>query len=138
MRIRAARPSDIPEMRRVMRSAGMLGYPRSYDSPQRIRAVVKRNRQYCLVAEDRGRIVGCVLGTTDGGRLGYMWRLSVDPGCRRRGIATALVRECQKRLFRNVLSVCANIWQGNKPSEKLFKKLGYKRLGLQVYEKWLR
>ena len=49
-----------------------------------------------LVATEDGRIVGSLLGTFDGWR-GNLYRLVVKPSMRRRGIATALVRQMEEQ-----------------------------------------
>jgi ribosomal protein S18 acetylase RimI-like enzyme len=50
-----------------------------------------------LVVEAEGRIVGVVIAAWNGWR-GSLYRLAVDPPYRRRGLATRLVREGEKRL----------------------------------------
>jgi ribosomal protein S18 acetylase RimI-like enzyme len=50
-----------------------------------------------LVAEDKDRVVGSIIGTFDGWR-GNIYRLAVHPSYRRRGFARALLAEVEKRL----------------------------------------
>jgi len=50
-----------------------------------------------LVAEADGKVAGSIFGVFDGWRAN-IYRLAVDPGYRRRGIARALVAEVEKRL----------------------------------------
>ena len=65
------------------------------DNADCVRAAIDSSRAVMLLAMDEGRIVGTLLGTFDGWR-GHMYRLVVDPGRRRRGIATSLVREMEQ------------------------------------------
>jgi ribosomal protein S18 acetylase RimI-like enzyme len=51
-----------------------------------------------LVAEADGKVAGSIFGVFDGWRAN-IYRLAVDPGYRRRGIARALVAEVEKRLI---------------------------------------
>ena len=48
------------------------------------------------MAEAGGDVAGVVLGTFDG-RRGWILRLAVHPGHRRKGIATRLVQELERR-----------------------------------------
>jgi len=48
-----------------------------------------------IVAETRGRLVGCVLATRRGENL-YIGRLAVHPAFRRHGIAGRLVAEAER------------------------------------------
>jgi ribosomal protein S18 acetylase RimI-like enzyme len=52
---------------------------------------------HVLVAEADGKIVGSVMGAFDGWR-GNIYRLAVDPSCRRKGVARDLVAQIEKRL----------------------------------------
>ncbi|MDG4810515.1 GNAT family N-acetyltransferase [Micromonospora sp. WMMD1120] len=59
-------------------------------------AKLTRDPQLFLVAEVDQVLAGVVLGTYDG-RRGMILRLAVDPTYRRRGLATLLVTELEKR-----------------------------------------
>lgn len=59
-------------------------------------AKLTRDPQLFLVAEVDQEIAGVLLGTYDG-RRGMILRLAVDPAHRRRGLATMLVAEIEKR-----------------------------------------
>ncbi|WP_051724147.1 GNAT family N-acetyltransferase [Micromonospora chokoriensis] len=59
-------------------------------------AKLTRDPQLFLVAEVDQALAGVVLGTYDG-RRGMILRLAVDPAHRRRGLATLLVAELEKR-----------------------------------------
>ncbi|HTJ38872.1 MAG TPA: GNAT family N-acetyltransferase [Dactylosporangium sp.] len=56
-----------------------------------------RDPELFLVAESSAGLAGVVLGTYDG-RRGWILRLAVDPQQRRRGIASGLVGELERRL----------------------------------------
>ena len=79
-----------------------------------------------LVATVGERIVGVVLGTHDG-RKGWINRLAVHPGDRRRGIAAALVIACDTAIrARGIGIVAALVESDNAASAALFETLGYR------------
>ena len=67
------------------------------DTVEDIQRVISHSAAIVLVAEQNGCIVGSVIGTFDGWR-GNIYRLAVDPDCRRQGLASKLVREVDNRL----------------------------------------
>ncbi len=54
-------------------------------------------RELFLVAEVEGRVVGTAMGGYDGHR-GWVYYVAVEPGMRRRGTGTALMRALEERL----------------------------------------
>ncbi len=67
------------------------------DTVEDIQGVLSHSASIVLVAEQDGHIVGSVIGTFDGWR-GNIYRLAVDPDCRRQGLAHKLVDEVDNRL----------------------------------------
>ncbi|MFF5054699.1 GNAT family N-acetyltransferase [Micromonospora sp. NPDC000663] len=72
------------------------GSGRDVLSRAELTAKLVRDPQLFLVAEVADAVVGVVLGTYDG-RRGMILRLAVAPAYRRRGVATALVAEVERR-----------------------------------------
>jgi ribosomal protein S18 acetylase RimI-like enzyme len=93
--IRPARPDEAEALLELWRAAGSS--PSVTDDPASVRGAIGRAGSAVLVAEDGGRLVGSLIAGWDGWR-GNMYRLAVLPGRRREGIATALVREGERRL----------------------------------------
>lgn len=67
------------------------------DTVEDIQVVINHSAAIVLVAEQDGHIVGSVIGAFDGWR-GNIYRLAVDPDCRRHGLAHKLVDEVDNRL----------------------------------------
>ncbi len=69
--------------------------------------------------------MGCVFGTHDT-RKGWINRLAVDPDYRRRGIATRLVLDCERRLHRQGMEIYAALVESdNRASRAVFRSLDY-------------
>ncbi len=95
------------------------------DSREDVLFKLRRDADLFLVAEDRGRIVGAVLGAFDG-RMGSINRLAVADSWRRSGLASRLIREVEDRLrARGARRVWAWIHDHNHASRTLFARRGY-------------
>ena len=71
------------------------------------------------------RLIGCVFGTHDS-RKAWINRLAVHPEFRRQGIASRLVRECERRLRRQGMDMFAALIDAdNRASASLFRSMGY-------------
>jgi predicted N-acetyltransferase YhbS len=93
--LRECRPEDIEAVLQLWRQADAT--PSVTDSADDLRQALVAIAAHVLVAEDRGQIVGSVIGTFDGWR-GNIYRLAVRPDHRRQGVARALVAEVENRL----------------------------------------
>jgi ribosomal protein S18 acetylase RimI-like enzyme len=69
----------------------------STEAGEDVLGLLGRDPEALLIAEEGGEIVGTVIAGWDGWR-GTFYRLAVDPGHRRGGLATALVRAGEERL----------------------------------------
>jgi ribosomal protein S18 acetylase RimI-like enzyme len=93
--IRLAEPHQAPALLDLWQAAGSS--PSNTDNVGYVAAAIEWSGSSVLVAEAGGRIVGSLIAAWDGWR-GNMYRLAVLPEQRRSGIATALVREGERRL----------------------------------------
>lgn len=91
--IRAATPADAETVLALWRDADAV--PSATDDPESVRRAAELG--ILLVAVQDDRIVGSLIAAFDGWR-GNMYRLAVDRGARRQGIAAALVAEGERRL----------------------------------------
>ena len=100
--------------------------PLGRDRKERIKKEIEKDINLFLVAEIEGKIVGTVLATHDG-RKGWINRLAVHPDYRKKGLATKLVKYAEDWLSSQGIEIIAClIEEGNEPSMRLFKKLGYR------------
>jgi ribosomal protein S18 acetylase RimI-like enzyme len=96
LRIRTAGADDVPAVLALWARARSANAS-TPDTPHGLTQLLERSPGALLVADADGEVVGVVIAAWDGWR-GNMYRLAVDPGHRRRGIALALVRAGETRL----------------------------------------
>jgi len=78
-----------------------------------------------LVAEAEGRIIGTVIGGWDGWRA-QIARLATDRSWRRKGVARALVKEIEQRLYaRGARRVYALVDKRSPPAAPFWESYGY-------------
>jgi len=130
--IRAADAGDYDDLMAVWIASGSEISPRGRDSRDAFVAHVEQFPGLSFVALSANWIVGVVLGSHDG-RKGWINRLAVLPGHRRRGIAEQLVTACDAALRAAGIEVVAALVEADNPaSAGLFRKLGYSD-EIQVY-----
>ena len=93
--IRRGRPEDIGQVLELWARAGAS--PTVTDTPEVLAQLLRSSQSILLLADVDGRLAGTVIGGWDGWR-GNIYRLAVVPEYRRRGIASALVREVDAAL----------------------------------------
>ncbi len=94
--IRPGRAGDVLGVLELWDRAG--GARSSTESADDVGGLLLRDPEALLLAEtNEGEIVGSLIAGWNGWR-GSFYRLAVDPGHRRRGLATALVRAGEERL----------------------------------------
>lgn len=96
MEIRNAGKEDFDEIYALWKKAGLTISDAKrehveYDS------ILSQNPQYCLVAEDNGRILGSILGSFNG-RTAWIYHLAVDPTERHKGVGSQLMKESERRM----------------------------------------
>lgn len=124
-RIRPARDDDYEAILAVWAAAGLQVRGEGRDARAPFLEQLERFADLYLVAEHEGSLVGVVLGTHDG-RKGWINRLAVIPEFRRRGVAAALVRDCEKAIRGHGIEiVTALVEPASEASAALFARLGY-------------
>jgi ribosomal protein S18 acetylase RimI-like enzyme len=122
--VRQFRMNDYPDVASLWHDAGLEFRPG--DEPRGIRVKSKRDPEFFLVAEnEKGTIVGTVIGGWDG-RRGWIYHLGVSPSHQRRGVATMMLAELERRMKRKgVVKVNGIVFPWNQPSLRCFQKNGY-------------
>ncbi len=125
IRIRPLGLSDYDAVIQLLAVSRMNPHTRGRDSPAAFRRQLAAHPTTYLGAFDGDRLVGCVCGTHDA-RKAWINRLAVDPGYRRQGIASRLVREAERRLRHQGMDMfSAVIDADNRASAALFRSVGY-------------
>ena len=93
--IRCAIDDDIPSVLDLWVVAGSV--PSVSDTPDGLSRLLAADPQALLVAELDGVLAGSLIAAWDGWR-GSFYRLAVSPEHRRKGLATMLLREGERRL----------------------------------------
>jgi len=131
--VRPMRPEDYPALVRLWKDAGLTYHPKGRDSKARVIKELGTPMALFLVAESEGRLIGSLLGTTDG-RKGWINRLAVHPEHQRKGVAMALLKEMERRFDeRGILVLCALIQGDNASSQTFFARAGYAEDPTVVY-----
>jgi ribosomal protein S18 acetylase RimI-like enzyme len=121
--IREARRDDCPAVLDLWREAEAI--PSATDSLPELQRLVDENTGLFLVAEEKGRLVGTLIGGWDGWR-GNMSRLAVPPDHRRRGIARSLVEEVERRLrAKGARRITALVAKSEEHAAAFWEAVGY-------------
>lgn len=127
LRIRTFRAGDYDRVMELWTAGGLPLKPRGRDSRENIDRQTRLPNVRFLVAEDKGRVIGTILATHDG-RKGWINRLAVDAGLRKKGIGARLVREAEAWLESQGMDILACLIEDdNAVSMAVFEKLGYKK-----------
>lgn len=128
LRIRRLRPSEYAAYVALLEASGLPARAKGRDARSAFVRQLRSSRTTYLGAFERDRLVGVVLGTHDT-RKAWINRLAVHPDYRRRGIATRLVRACERALRALGLEMFAALVEtDNDASERLFRSLGYETM----------
>ena len=124
--MRDFRLADYDQVISLWSRCGLPFRPNGRDSRERIAAEIEGPSAIFLVAEERGKIVGTVLGTIDG-RKGWINRLAIEPDHQRVGLGSRMVQEIEARFRRKGLEVFACLIEDHNPgSMRFFEGIGYK------------
>jgi len=126
MKIRSFTLDDYEQIIPLWKICKLPYKPKGRDSKERIEKELAKGIARFLIAEKEGRILGSVLATHDG-RKGWINRLAVLPEHRKQGIAEALVKEAENRLYAEGIEIIACLIEDDNPSSlEVFKHFGYR------------
>ncbi len=125
LKIREYRKGDYDLIIKLWESAGLPYKPKGRDSRRSIEKEMERGCGTFIFASVDGKEVGVVLVTNDG-RKGWINRVAVLPGYRKKGIARRLVNEAERWLESKGIYIFACQIEGyNDASFAAFQKMGY-------------
>jgi ribosomal protein S18 acetylase RimI-like enzyme len=124
-RLRSAGAQDIGSVLSLWKVAG--GPSSVSDTPEALAHLLTRDAGALVVAESDGVVVGSLIATWDGWR-GSFYKLVVHPEHRRRGVATELLSEGQRRLrARGALRLTAIVVEDDLAATAFWEAAGYLR-----------
>ncbi len=125
LRIRNATEKDIAAVLDLWVVAGSV--PTVSDSPEGLARLLATDPQALMVAELSGVLVGSLIAAWDGWR-GSFYRLAVSPEHRRKGLATMLLREGERRLReRGAVRLTAIVADDEEGAMAFWRATGYER-----------
>ncbi len=122
------RPAVEDDIASVLGLWAVAGSPPSVsDSPDGLAGLLSADPQALLVAELEGVLVGSLIAAWDGWR-GSFYRLAVSPEHRRKGLATMLLREGERRLReRGAVRLTAIVADDEAGAMGFWRAAGYER-----------
>lgn len=131
MNIRKAVQEDFLKVHRFT-----AGCPPLENYPEHVYKIILRYfGNYCLIAEENGKIIGFVMGIVPQSFPGtfFLWDIGVAPSHQGKGIGGKLVRKIENELKEvGFIRIEVTIDALNIPSYKLFEKMGYQNISERV------
>jgi [ribosomal protein S18]-alanine N-acetyltransferase len=90
---------------------------------------VKGDHKEVYILTDQGTLIGFAVLQMTGTFKGYIQSICIRPESRNKGIGSALLQFCEKRIFKDSPNVFICVSSFNHAAEKLYYKLGYSRVG---------
>lgn len=124
--LRAATLDDVDGVLELWRETAE-NTDRPVDTRQAVTALLGRDPDALILAEQDGELIGSIIAGWDGWRC-HLYRLALRPSWRRQGVASALLREAENR-FRCVQGSRADamVLGGNELGQNLWRASGYRR-----------
>jgi ribosomal protein S18 acetylase RimI-like enzyme len=116
---------DYEPVRQLLVDGGLYYEP--FDSRERLSEKISRDSKSIIVATEADRVVGTVSLMEDG-RMAFIFRLTVNPENRNRGIGKALMLAAEKELFgRGHTEVNILVEEGNPELQKYYEHQDYEK-----------
>jgi ribosomal protein S18 acetylase RimI-like enzyme len=125
--IRSATERDVDAVLELWRAVG--GTPTVTDTPAGLRRLLATDPDALIVVDADGTIVGSLIVAWDGWR-GSFYRLAISAERRRLGLASALLREGERRLrARGAVGLTAVVDDSDSVAMAFWRAAGYERQG---------
>lgn len=135
MKIRTMTEEDYEQVHTLWLSISGFGIRSIDDSEEGVKRFLKRNPATSVVAEENGKVVGCILCGHDG-RRGCLYHVCVDQAYREHGIGKSMVNFCIEALkAEGINKVSLIAFTRNEIGNKFWKKMGWEfREDLNYYD----
>lgn len=131
--VRPLRQNELDTMTKVWMEAGLPYRPTGRDSLDNLKKQRSAFPDLFIGAFDGDRLIGVAIASDDG-RKGWINRLAVVPDAQKKGVARAIVEECERALRKRGRGVFSILIEGDNPtSEGLFLSMGYVRENDIIY-----
>lgn len=122
--LRSAHLADVPALLSLWEDAAENDSG-PIDTAEKLEAVLRRDQNSCILAEQDSRIVGSIIAGWDGWRA-HLYRLAVHPDVRRQGIGALLLTEAETRLRAlGAARIGAMVLKGNDLGQTIWRAAGY-------------
>ncbi len=135
MKIRTMKAEDYEQVHTLWLSISGFGIRSIDDSEEGVKRFLRRNPTTSVVAEENGKVVGCILCGHDG-RRGCFYHVCVDQAYREHGIGKSMVNFCIEALkAEGINKVSLIAFTRNEIGNKFWKKMGWEfREDLNYYD----
>jgi ribosomal protein S18 acetylase RimI-like enzyme len=133
--LRAATFADIDRLMELWQEAAEND-SRPADTPDAVAALLGRDPDAVILAEQDGELIGSIIAGWDGWRC-HLYRLAVRPAWRRKGVGSALLQAAEDRL-RDLGAARADamVLDTNDLGQNLWRASGYNRQG--NWRRWVK
>jgi ribosomal-protein-alanine N-acetyltransferase len=129
LEIREARNEDFTDIHKIELASYSDPWPRSL-----MHLIFGRSPHLFLVATIRNRVIGYIISEIEqrnNERIGHIMNLAVDEEWRKKGVASRLMVEIEKRLFESgAVKSYLEVRTSNTAAQNLYRKHGYLVTGL--------
>jgi ribosomal protein S18 acetylase RimI-like enzyme len=116
---------DFSQMLALWKNTAGVGFNPIDDNEASINAFIARNKDYCFVAENDGKIIATIMAGNDG-RRGHVYHLVVDTAQRHKGIAGELVKNVEDTLRKDGITKIALVaYAENNAGNAFWEQAGY-------------
>lgn len=128
-------PADYAAAIRLWESSGAGIRVGASDSSEEIEKKLQRDPDLFLVAESGGEMIGTVIGGFDG-RRGTVYHMAVASAHRRRGIASQLMEELERRLrAKGCIRAYLVVRPDNNDAMRYYETIGWGKLDDYLFAK---